>query len=409
MDGTADFVATASLDGENGCLSVVYFPLSLSRAGQVVVQSLSTTESYAFDMKRPMRTVAMEPGFAKRGSRAVVCGGLAGALVLREKGWLGYKESVLHSGEGPIWQIRWRSRLIAWANDVVSTCIIIRSKSCQILSSIQGVKIYDTVSQTRITSIDRPPDSPRADLFKCTLHWQDDTTLLIAWADNIKVARIRNRPTSQTIPLQVDITAVFQVDCMLAGVVPHPLPPTTTDRIPLAVPSTPVSPDSAPKTVAPPLSSFLVLAYDPPDTSFFHGNEMTEDRAQQKRRSSEPPQLRIISRMGEEISADALPLIDFHLWGCNDYVLAEVDRPSNATPSEARSYVVLSPRDVVIVKPRDERDHVEWLVERRRYEEALEAVEHLGRGGTSATGINAIAIGQKYIQHLVSEGAYTPS
>ena len=70
-------------------------------------------------MKRPMRTVALEPNFAKRGTRAFVCGGLSGALVMREKGWLGHKETTLHDGEGPIWQVRWRGRLIAWANDLV--------------------------------------------------------------------------------------------------------------------------------------------------------------------------------------------------------------------------------------------------------------------------------------------------
>ncbi|KIN93076.1 hypothetical protein M404DRAFT_36420 [Pisolithus tinctorius Marx 270] len=142
MDNTADFVATASIDG------------------QVVIQSLSTQESYMFYMKRPIRTVALEPNFAKKSTRAFICGGMAGTLVLREKGWLGHKESVLHSGEGPIWN---------------------------------GVKIYDTQSHMRITYIDRGPDSPRADLFKCTLHWQDDTTLLITWADHIKVARLRPR------------------------------------------------------------------------------------------------------------------------------------------------------------------------------------------------------------------------
>lgn len=87
--------------------------------GQVVIHSLSTPESYAFDMKRPMRTVALEPSFAKRSTRAFVCGGMAGSLVLREKGWLGHKETVLHTGEGPIWHVRWRGRLIAWANDLV--------------------------------------------------------------------------------------------------------------------------------------------------------------------------------------------------------------------------------------------------------------------------------------------------
>lgn len=71
-------------------------------------------------MKRPMRTVALEPDFAKRSTRAFVCGGMAGTLLLQEKGWLGYKETVLHSSEGPVWQVRWRDRLIAWANDLVN-------------------------------------------------------------------------------------------------------------------------------------------------------------------------------------------------------------------------------------------------------------------------------------------------
>ena len=91
-----------------------------SRAGQIVIHSLTGTESYAFDMKRPIRTMDLEPNFAKRSSRAFVCGGMAESLILREKSWLGHtKETVLHTGEGPVWHVRWRDRLIAWANDLV--------------------------------------------------------------------------------------------------------------------------------------------------------------------------------------------------------------------------------------------------------------------------------------------------
>lgn len=104
-------------------LSSPYYPTECHELslGQVVVHSLTTSEAYGFDMKRPMRTLALEPNFAKRGTRAFICGGMAGNLVMREKGWLGHKETVLHSGEGPIWQVRWRGRLIAWANDLVRT------------------------------------------------------------------------------------------------------------------------------------------------------------------------------------------------------------------------------------------------------------------------------------------------
>ena len=88
-------------------------------AGQVVVHSLTTPETYSFDLKRPMKTIALEPNFARKSTRAFVYGGLAGSLILREKGWLGHKETIIHSGEGPIWQVRWKGRLIAWANDQV--------------------------------------------------------------------------------------------------------------------------------------------------------------------------------------------------------------------------------------------------------------------------------------------------
>ena len=119
LDATADFVATASIDGRFSfycCLFLLLSDFTFIRTGRC---PFITPESYTFDMKRPMRTVAMEPNFAKRGTRAFVCGGLSGALVMREKGWLGHKETTLHVGEGPIWQVRWRGRLIAWGNDRV--------------------------------------------------------------------------------------------------------------------------------------------------------------------------------------------------------------------------------------------------------------------------------------------------
>ncbi|KAH9833885.1 vacuolar protein sorting-associated protein 41 [Rhodofomes roseus] len=381
VDLTGEWVATASLDG------------------QVVLHSVSSPESHTFDMKRSLRTVALEPNFAKSSTRSLVCGGMAGSLVLHEKGWLGYKETVLHTGEGPVWQVRWRGRLIAWANDL-------------------GVKIYDTVSQTRITYIDRPPDSPRADLFKCTLHWQDDSTLLIAWADQIKVARIRARPRTPTVsasanlpPYLADITAVFQLDCMVAGIVPHPLgnSPSTAGAGVLPTQSDAASVASGAssavhKTGAPPsLTAFLILAYTPPDMSLLTGNEAIADRAEQARKAAERPELRIVSRGGEELAADALGISGFERWSCNDYVLIEVD----ASVAE-RYYVVLSPRDIVVVRPRDWRDHVAWLVERQRYEEALEEIERQAAMGVTAgqgqDAVDAVHVGQRYIEHLVSQG-----
>ena len=237
------------------------------------------------------------------------------------------------------------------------------------------MKIYDTASSQRITFIDRPAGSPRADLFKCTLFWQDDQTLLIGWADHIKIARVSQVPVRNGMSVAtaglttstqyvVEITAIFQVDCMISGICPYEKE-----------------------------NGFLVLAYVSPDQ---YDNEATDDPVEQRRKAANRPELRIISRQGEEMSLDALSLTNYHLYGCNDYVLV----PGNRAAEEL--YVVVSPKDVVLARPRDKADHVNWLVDRKRFAEALQVAETLrDRHGH---GLDVRAIGIKYISHLFEQG-----
>ncbi|KAF8309561.1 vacuolar protein sorting-associated protein 41 [Clavulina sp. PMI_390] len=340
IDSDGEFVATAAADGK------------------VVIVGLTSTETYAFDLKRQMRAISLEPSFAKRSTRAFVCGGMAGRLVMHEKTWLGHKETSIHSGEGPIWRTSWRGTLIAWANDT-------------------GVKLYDTESKMRVGYIDRPENSPRAEMFRCTLQWRDDTTLLIAWADYIKLVRVRARPPtagSASIPFQVEIVAVFQVDCMVAGIAPYPSPP----------------------------GSFLIVSWIAPD-NLISTDEAPVDRAEQRRKAAHRPELRIISRAGEELSSDVLNLTGYDIFGCNDYSLQPAFM-GGAEASLEGFYVALSPKDIIIVKPRDEADHVQWLVERRRYADALAEITRLEKAGVR--GLDANAVGRKYIHHLVEEGDF---
>jgi hypothetical protein len=302
-----------------------------------------------------MRAVSLEPSFGKRGTRAFVCGGMAGKLIMHEKSWLGHKETTIYSGEGPIWSTSWRVSIIVSANDA-------------------GVKFYDTASSQRVGVIDRPENAPRADLFKCNFQWRDDTTIIIAWADFIQLVRIRPRTAvSASLPYQVEITAVFQVEYMIAGVTPHATPP----------------------------GSFLVLAYIPPEK---FENEATLDRAEQRRKAANRPELRIISRAGEELSYDVLNFLNgFESFGCNDYLLqpAFVGGPESSLEG---FYVVCSPRDIVLVRPRDHVDHVEWLVEHRKFAEALTEIKRLSKLGV-VRGLDAGVVGRKYIRHLFDEGA----
>ncbi|WWC72071.1 uncharacterized protein I206_106031 [Kwoniella pini CBS 10737] len=330
MDEDNDFVATASVEG------------------RVVIHSLTSTESYAFDYKRPMRAIALEPGFAKKNTRAFVCGGLAGNLIMQEKGWLGYKEQIIHSGEGPIWAIEWRGNLIAWANDL-------------------GVKIYDTTTSQRIGYIDRGAHAPRAEIFKCTLQWKDDHTLIVGWADHIKIVRVRNRAKSQTTsglpPLTVEMTAIYQVDCMISGLAQYN-------------------------------SSYVVLAYIAPDT---YENEATDNPEEQRRKAANRPELRLIDK-GEEVNADALSLTNYHMYRCNDYSLVRSQRENEDV------FFVISPSDVIVVRPRDELDHIDWLIERERYSEALESAEELRKRHGNALDVRSI--GLKYMNHLLAQGQF---
>lgn len=162
----------------------------------------------------------------------------------------------------------------------------------------------------------------------------------------------------------MEITAIFRVDCMISGICPY-------------------KSDNA----------FLVLAYVAPDN---FGNEATENPMEQRRKAANRPELRIISRKGEEVSSDALSLSNYHLYGCNDYLLMPSGRPRDEV------YLVVSPKDLVVSRPRDEVDHIDWLVDQRRFEEALAAAEKLveQHGET----LDVKAIGVKYIKHLFDEG-----
>ncbi|KZP00266.1 vacuolar protein sorting-associated protein 41 [Calocera viscosa TUFC12733] len=327
VDYENQFIATASVDGK------------------VIIHSLHTPENYSFDLRRPMRTVALEPGFAHKSGRQFVCGGMAGNLLLYDKGWMGHKAQILHSGEGPIWETSWMGNLIAWANDL-------------------GVKIFDTASHSRIGFIDRAADSPRADLFKCNLRWRDEHTLLIGWAGHLKVARVRQRPNPPpgAPPLMIEITSHFALDYMVAGIASYQ-------------------------------SSYLMLSFIPPDT---YAEEETEDRERQRRKSALPPELNLISRSGEQESSDVLAVAGYGAYGCNDYALAPSIRENDPF------FIVMSPKSVIVARPRDASDHVDWLVEKRRYAEALEEVEKMG----GSREWDAISVGEKFIESLVEEGQF---
>lgn len=355
IDNSSTFIATASLDGTFICFSTKVLMLTSNAfTGKVIVTSLGPEEDHEYGMQRPMRAVALDPDYGKHSTKEVITGGMSGHLVLHEKGWLGQKDVTLHAGEGPIWNISRRGSLIAWAND-------------------EGARVYDLRSSSMVGHFPRPEDSPRSDLFRCCFCWHADRLLTVAWADYISLVHIKERPRARTVPgvgyatqLYAEVSAIFQVDCMIAGITLFE-------------------------------DCFLILAYptDDPDEQ----NEEDEDGS-----GPRLPELRLISKEGDEMSSDALRIPNYQRYQCHDYHLASLPLPP-ATSSQQSRFFVASPKDLITAQPRDAADHVMWLIEHEQYYEALRAVDEAGL--SNKEGFDRFDLGLKYLYHLFNKGEYT--
>ena len=108
---------------------------------------------------------------------------------------------------------------------------------------------------------------------------------------------------------------------------------------------------------------------------------------------AQPPELLIITRTNEVVSSDELTLVGHGQLKATDYRLDHL-------ASESLFYIV-SPKDIVIAKPRDLDDHISWLVERGRYQDALVAAEK----NVQQLHVHKLEdIGEKYIYHLLTQG-----
>ncbi|MBW0462781.1 hypothetical protein O181_002496 [Austropuccinia psidii MF-1] len=371
FEGAEQFIAAASMDGKIS-----------------VVQIIGGNDVFILDLKRPMMAIAMDPLFHKHpNKRQLVSGGLAGNLTLHEKGWLGNKETVLHSGEGPIWSVEWKSNYVAWANDT-------------------GIRILDIATHQKVAYITRGHDEPRADLYRCHFAWSTPEKLLVGWADTIRIISIKETSSSNTVvpralisgasangsAFSVNVEAIFQVDCIISGIGAWQVGGSESIAI-LAHTSESEESENESETTA-------RHSLEEPPTDF------TAPRSS-KRKPAHRPELRIISLSGEETSSDALNINSFQRYQPNDYCLCLLPPPSAGTQNKkplSESLYVMSPKDLILVELRNRSDHISWMIDHQDYLGAMREVEEAGLAG--AHGYSLSEIGQKYLDHLVGQGKF---
>lgn len=315
---------------------------SCSSDGKVVVHGLySHDHNQLLTFDRPVGAVAIDPNFSRSGSgRRFITGN--DRVVLYEKTFLSrYKSTILHQGEGCIRNISWKGRFAAWATDL--TIIV------------YDMLILDTISRIRK---DHDP-LLKPELHRCSLSWQEEGTLLLGWADSVKVCHIKDRKLLQqkqqgNLPDNyVEIVSMFKTDFYVCGLAPF---------------------------CAGSIVALTVL-------------KSTEEATEGSR-----PQFRVIEPQMEdyvEQSSDILSVRGFRAYRASDYCLESL-------PEEGLFFAV-SPKDVIVAKPRDDDDHVAWLLDHDHFEEALQVTL------TSQTlkRHKLLGVGQQYLEHLVGARDYT--
>lgn len=96
----------------------------------------------------------------------------------------------------------------------------------------------------------------------------------------------------------------------------------------------------------------------------------------------------------EEISSDILSPKSFNRCRSSDY---HVD----ALPEEGL-YFILCPKDLILAKPREQDDHVTWLLDHHQYEEALQVVKN----NKNLKKNTVLSVGRLYLKHLLSEESH---
>ncbi|KAI8838577.1 hypothetical protein BJ741DRAFT_681563 [Chytriomyces cf. hyalinus JEL632] len=376
IDSCAEFVASASDDGKVAVYALYSSDVSITLSGRHL---------------RPLKALALEHDHARKPTKAIASGGLAGDLVITAKGWFAPFDTVIGSGEGPLGAIAWKGNYVAWANDAVSDLL-------------RSMRMYPHKRETRKSKSTMLPLSKNshtliapseAHLFRCNLCWKDENTLMIGWADSVKIGivkdRVSNNPilspqqpvpaTTLSIPSKyVEIICDFQMILLWLGL----------HRFWIRL-------------------FFLSFIVDLDRVRNVDVLPTEENARIAKRLVSQQPEVHVVDMSGVHVANDVLNVFGYEHCRANDYQLAYL-----ATAGDTTFYIV-SPKDIIVARPRNTDDRIKWLTDNSRFEEALHLAEKVMDNRREADGSlyegamqgeDEIRIGLGYVKSLMDEGNY---
>ncbi|KAH3763249.1 vacuolar protein sorting 41, partial [Pelomyxa schiedti] len=315
IDGTGHYLASCSDDG------------------RVVINALMAKEVITCEYHRPIKAVSIDPNYIRKNTRQYCVGGSSGHLMVNVKGILKAKDVVIHQGQGAIHTIKWKGQFIAWASDT-------------------GIRVWDVSSRQQIGAIPREPGSPRPDLYRCCLCWEDERTLIIGWADGVKICEVKERPPTDQAGFFLQITAKFKTDFFISGVAPYG-------------------------------TQLVLLAYIEENTDPEGRPVVVPERYH--------PELRLMSKSGREFVSDAIEVEGYKDYHATAYRLEY--------SLKGPMFFLMAPKGIVVARPRDLDDHIDWLLEKHKFAEALMECEHETK--------KYARIVEIYLNDLISKQEYT--
>ena len=352
--GAHHSVAVAQIDIDHPGENVA----SCSLDGKVAVKALLTGEAeFAASLNKPVRAVSIDPVYYKQGSGKRFMTG-DDKVILHERIFLSrYKQTVLCENEGPITSIKWRGRFAAWISN-------------------RGVRVYDVIEFKMISLIKKEDlgesrsssaagySMAKNEEVPCRIAWSDQYHLFVAMGDLVRVCVVKMRSTEELLSprtkdlpqYKVELASSFHLpDLWVSGIAPFG----DTDLVVLLV---------VPK-------------------------QKTEDGDAMR------PQVLVVEPQPgtgyQEVCSDVLSIRGFEKYRPKDYHLECL--------VEDQHYFIVSPKDIVVGKPRDTDDRIDWLLQHLRFAEALVAAEGDRAGLKRHT---VVAVGRQYLDALINAGRY---
>lgn len=219
-----------------------------------------------------------------------------------------------------------------------------------------GVKIYDCNAFERITSVNRSQTQGQGEASRCFLAWANKDTLLIGWGSSVRVGVVKQKVSESSNPSRFfQIVSVFHTGFNIYGLAPF-----------------------GEQQIA-----FLTRATESAD-----------------QKASDSVEFHVLTWSADEIINDS---ISMDLKGCLPNSISLQFLWRSETPETKPAFFIMAPQDLVVARSRDLDDHIQWLVERGKIEQALEAAE------ANPQGLNVFSLSEiahHYFDELFARGEY---